>query len=69
MSLTIPQIIMLNHAAHVSHERNEAHWAAKRDTDGAPKAAPGPKTKVPDFANMTSEAIVASANPPAGFWK
>ena len=72
MSLTIPQIIMLNHAAHVSHERSEARWKAKQAKEnGAPQAAPGPINphKAPDFSTMKSEEIVSYVNPPAGFWK
>lgn len=37
MKLTMPQIIMLNHAAWVNKERAERRHAAKRDKEGSKK--------------------------------
>jgi hypothetical protein len=58
MSLTMPQIFMLNHAAWVNAEKN------KIETDDNSTSKPKRKGKAkdegcPDFDNMTSEAIAA----------
>lgn len=50
-SLTLPQIIMLNHAAWVSHERLESKYAKNRSSNS--------KTKEPedDLSGMDSNAM------------
>lgn len=63
MSLTLPQIIMLNHSAWVNHERSQAKFEAKQKKEGkqgpAPKGAVVNQHQPPDFSTMNSEAIVS----------
>lgn len=58
MRLTMPQLIMLNHAAWVNSERMKKRWDKDKDKDKKEKASTTVDVEVsdePDLAKMTSK--------------
>jgi hypothetical protein len=69
MKLTIPQVMMLNHAAYVEHENGDLRYQHKKEVEAWLEANTAPDPVVGEFGKPLSELSEAQMDNYLADWK